>query len=139
MLPTVGQNDERGLEILGVTASLFFGVVGIEVLALGLKHAQDASYTVFEQIVCPSGRRVQLELALLRIQQVPAAVSEGLVNQLRRKCLWLAWCFGLRLEDGRSKAEDGVEHRQPQSPRTTKLYDRRQEEISLDEVERIAI
>lgn len=26
-----------------------------------------------------------------------------------------------------------------ESPRTTKLYDRRQEEISLDEVERIAI
>jgi len=27
----------------------------------------------------------------------------------------------------------------PSSPRTTKLYDRRQDEISLDEVERIAI
>jgi hypothetical protein len=26
-----------------------------------------------------------------------------------------------------------------ESPRTTKLYDRREEEISLDEVERIAI
>jgi hypothetical protein len=26
-----------------------------------------------------------------------------------------------------------------ESPRTTKLYDRRQDEISLDEVERIAI
>jgi len=34
----------------------------------------------------------------------------------------------------------GAEHiANHESPRTTKLYDRRQDEISLDEVERIAI
>jgi hypothetical protein len=37
------------------------------------------------------------------------------------------------------KAGDGPPDANHESPRTTKLYDRREEEISLDEVERIAI
>lgn len=36
-------------------------------------------------------------------------------------------------------AEAGQHIANHESPRTTKLYDRRQDEISLDEVERIAI
>ena len=39
--------------------------------------------------------------------------------------------------NGRSEAAQHIANHE--SPRTTKLYDRRQDEISLDEVERIAI
>ena len=42
-----------------------------------------------------------------------------------------------RLPQERRIARDDSAHRQ--SPRTTKLYDRRVEEISLDEVERILL
>jgi hypothetical protein len=42
-------------------------------------------------------------------------------------------------ESGRHRNADWQSYLPRESPRTTKLYDRRNDEISLDEIERIAI
>jgi hypothetical protein len=73
MLATVRQNDKRGFEILGVTARLLLGVVGVETFALRFKHTEYPAEAVFEQVVRSPVPRMQLELDLLWLQQIPPA------------------------------------------------------------------
>src|SRR5207249_4064629 len=71
---------KRSAKVLCVAPRLFLSVIRIKVLALGFEDAQNAAQSVLKQIVDPAGRGVQLQLNLLRVQQVPTTRSEGFVD-----------------------------------------------------------
>ena len=81
MLASVGENDERRLQIFGVTTSLFFRVVGVEIFALRFENAQSASEPVLQKVVGSPCATVQFKLDLLWIEQIPPAEFERLVDQ----------------------------------------------------------
>jgi hypothetical protein len=81
VLAAIGEDDEGRFDVFRVAATLFLGVVGIGVLALGFEVAQDAAEFAFEELVRAAGGHVVFKQDLAWIQQVPAAVREGAVNQ----------------------------------------------------------
>ena len=79
-------------QVFGVAARLLLGVVGVEVFALRFEHAQHAAEAVLEQIVRAAVPRMQLELDLLRVKQIPAAELQRLVDQDAGEGFRLAHC-----------------------------------------------
>lgn len=80
MLTPVGKNDERSFDIFCVAECLFFGVVRVKVLALGFQNTQRAALAA-KQIIGPPGRSVQFKADLLRVEKIPTAIFQRLVNQ----------------------------------------------------------
>jgi len=80
----------------------------------------------------------QRDVAAGRLPHDPAASPLGRhQNENRQSHLSRHGDYGLHEERG--KLETAQQIANHESPRTTKLYDRPQDEISLDEVERIVI
>ncbi len=80
MLTAVGENDERSFEVLGVATGLFLGIIRVEAFALCFEHTQHATKAVFEQVVRPTVRRMQLKLDLLGVQQIPPTELQGFID-----------------------------------------------------------
>ncbi len=80
MLTSVGENNKRCPQVLRIASGLFFSVVWVAVLTLGLEHAQHPPKAVFEKIIHSPVRGMELKLNLLRIKQVPSAVFQRLVD-----------------------------------------------------------
>jgi hypothetical protein len=90
MLATIGENNERRLQVFGVAPGLLFCVIRIQVFALSFKHAEHAGKFIFQKVIDPAGRSVELKLNLLWIKQIPATEFQGSIYKNARKCFVLA-------------------------------------------------
>ena len=91
-----------------------------------------------------SGRGAAWLARLLGVQEVPGSNPGGPTNPANQTSRGLnrspqsACCTGAYLENG-GTIENAQAIAAHESPRTTKLYDRTGDEITLDEAERIAM
>jgi len=88
MFSTVRENYEWRPNILRVSTCLVLGVIRVEVGPFGLK---DTQRTILPQqdVICSAIASARLETDPLRIEQVPIAFLESLVDQYARECLGL--------------------------------------------------
>jgi hypothetical protein len=87
MLPAIGEDHERRLHVLGVCPRLLLRIVGVEILPLRFEDAQGAVQS-HEDIIRPAAARVEFEADLMSVQQLPAALAEGFINENSGKRFW---------------------------------------------------
>jgi hypothetical protein len=68
------------VEVFGITAGLLLGLVGIEIFALGFEYGEGVAVPVVEEVIDAAAVAVQFQPHLPRVEQVPTAILEGLVD-----------------------------------------------------------
>jgi len=85
----VGEDDERGVQVLSVAASLLPGVIGVNILAFGFEDAEDGATLGHEDVIGAAGMSVEFKTDLVRIEKIPAAEFECFIDQHPREGLIL--------------------------------------------------
>jgi hypothetical protein len=86
VLLSVGQNYKRGAQVFRVSAGLFFGLVGVKVWPFCFQHAERPAFSG-ENVIGSPAMTVQFKAHPTFVEEIPAALSELLVDQDARKCL----------------------------------------------------
>ncbi|OGP49246.1 MAG: hypothetical protein A2Y79_10555 [Deltaproteobacteria bacterium RBG_13_43_22] len=83
VLTSIREDNKGSVAVFCIAASLFFGVIRVQVLTFRLEHAEGAANAVLEDVVGATCGSVVLKnyLPTLRVQQVPTAVGEGFVDK----------------------------------------------------------
>lgn len=100
VLFSVGENYEGGAQVFGVSASLFFGVVGVKVWPFCFQYTERSAFSG-ENVIGSPAMTVQFKahaafvptkvgtrtLRRVLVEEIPTALSEFLVDQDAGKCL----------------------------------------------------
>jgi hypothetical protein len=92
--------DREGAQVFGVTAGLFLGVVGVEVGSFGFEDAERA-FAAGEDVIGAAAFAVEFETDATAVEEIPAAISEGLVDQDTGKCFRLGRQAGASIGNAR--------------------------------------
>jgi hypothetical protein len=83
VLTSIGKNYKRRFPVCRIAAGLFFGIIGVQILALRLKNTKGTANTVFQDIIGAARWSVVFEnhLTFLWVQKIPTTVRKGFINK----------------------------------------------------------